>query len=106
MTEGILAARLQSDPLAEEFAVIVLDEFHERTIHADLALAMSREAWRARTDLSLVVMSATLDAARVSSFLDDAPIITVEGRTHPLGVSYEPGADAAAVAARVLGQRA
>lgn len=102
MTEGILAARLQRDPLAGDFAVIVLDEFHERTIHADLALAMSREAWRARTDLSLVVMSATLDAARVSAFLDDAPVITVEGRTHPLDVSYEPGADAAAVAAREI----
>ena len=102
MTEGILAARLQSDPLAEEFSVLVLDEFHERTIHADLALAMSREAWRARADLSLVVMSATLDTARVASFLDDAPVVTVEGRTYPLAITHEPTADAAAVAAREI----
>jgi ATP-dependent helicase HrpB len=99
MTEGILAARLQSDPLAEAFAVIVLDEFHERTMHADLAIAMSREAWRARADLSLVVMSATLDAARVSAFLDDAPIVEVEGRTHPLEIAYAPGTDPADAAA-------
>lgn len=90
MTEGILAARLQRDPLAEAFSAIVLDEFHERTIHADLALAMSREAWRARTDLALVVMSATLDAARVAAFLDDAPVIEVEGRGHPLEIEYRP----------------
>ena len=98
MTEGILAARLQRDPLAGAFSVIVLDEFHERTIHADLALAMAREAWRARSDLALVVMSATLDATRVAAFLDDAPVIVIEGRTHPLEITYAPGADAASAA--------
>lgn len=106
MTEGILSARLQSDPLAEGFGVIVLDEFHERTIHADLALAMAREAWRARSDLSLVIMSATLDTSRVSAFLDDAPVIAIEGRTFPLDVSYEPGGDAAAVAEREIARGA
>jgi ATP-dependent helicase HrpB len=106
MTEGILAARLQSDPLAAGFSAIVLDEFHERTIHADLALAMAREAWRARSDLALVVMSATLDAARVAAHLDDAPVITVEGRTHPLEVVYEPGGGMAAVARREIGHGA
>jgi ATP-dependent helicase HrpB len=104
MTEGILAARLQRDPLAEDFAVIVLDEFHERTVHADLALMMSREAWRARADLALVVMSATLEAARVAAYLSDAPVIDVEGRTHALDISYEPAATAAAVAAREVGR--
>ena len=102
MTEGILAARLQGDPLAAEFGAIVLDEFHERTIHADLALAMAREAWRARTDLALVVMSATLDATRVAAYLDDAPVIRVEGRTHPLAIEYEAGGDAAAIASREI----
>jgi ATP-dependent helicase HrpB len=106
MTEGILAARLQSDPLAAEFATIILDEFHERTVHADLALAMAREAWRARGDLALVVMSATLDAVRVAAFLDDAPIVEVEGRTHPLEISYEPSGDAAALAAREINRGA
>lgn len=104
MTEGILAARLQRDPLAEDFAVIVLDEFHERTVHADLALMMSREAWRARADLALVVMSATLEAARVAAYLSDAPVIDVEGRTHALDISYEPAATVASVAAREAGR--
>jgi ATP-dependent helicase HrpB len=108
MTEGILAARLQRDPLAGEFATIILDEFHERTIHADLAMAMTREAWRARGDLHVVVMSATLDATRVAAFLDDAPIIDVEGRLHPLEIRYEPGRDPAdaALAEIAAGARA
>src|ERR1700704_2642009 len=70
VTEGILTARLQSDPLLSGFTTIVLDEFHERSIHADLALALSRQAWRARDDLRIVVMSATLESAAVSAFLD------------------------------------
>ncbi len=106
MTEGMLAARLQRDPLADEFAVVILDEFHERTIHADLALAMTREAWRARDDLALVVMSATLEASRVSAFLDGAPIIAVEGRLHPLDITYEPAGQPAAIAAREIGKGA
>ncbi|MDQ3168768.1 MAG: ATP-dependent helicase HrpB [Acidobacteriota bacterium] len=106
MTEGILAARLQRDPLASRFSTIVLDEFHERTIHADLALAMAREAWRARPDLALVVMSATLDATRVAAFLDDAPVIEVEGRLHALDVSYAPGVDAATAAAAEINRGA
>src|SRR5262249_18255281 len=60
-TEGMLTARLQQDPLLSDFRTIVLDEFHERSIHADLALALSKQAWRARDDLRIVVMSATLD---------------------------------------------
>jgi len=90
-TEGILTARLQQDPLVEDLATIVLDEFHERSIHADLGLALSREAWRARPDLRLVVMSATMDAERVSAYLGDCPIVQVAGRSHPLEMGYQPG---------------
>src|SRR5687767_3282095 len=79
-TEGILTARLQADPLLGEFHTVVLDEFHERSLHADLALALAREAWRARADLRLVVMSATLDAAAVARYLDDCPVVTATGR--------------------------
>src|SRR5881409_2829206 len=98
VTEGILTARLQTDPLLSDFRTIVLDEFHERSVHADLAIALARQAWRARTDLRIVVMSATLDAAPVSSFLDGCPIVDVPGRVHPVVVAYAPGqsvADAA-----------
>jgi ATP-dependent helicase HrpB len=90
-TEGVLTRRLQSDPLLGGFRTIVLDEFHERSLHADLALAFARQAWRARGDLRLLVMSATLDAGQVARFLDRCPVIDVPGRPHPLEVRYEPG---------------
>src|SRR5688572_26149901 len=80
-TEGILTARLQQDPLLSDFRTIVLDEFHERSIHADLAIALGRQAWRARSDLRLVVMSATIDASAVARFLGGCPIVEVPGRT-------------------------
>jgi len=76
-TEGILTARFQQDPLLSSFSTIVLDEFHERSIHADLGLALAKQAWRARTDLCIVVMSATLDREAVSTYLDDCPIVSV-----------------------------
>src|SRR5437588_3331960 len=69
-TEGILTARLQSDPLLSDFRVVVLDEFHERSIHADLAIALAKQAAVARGgDLAIVVMSATLDAGPLARFL-------------------------------------
>jgi ATP-dependent helicase HrpB len=90
-TEGILTARLQQDPLLADFHTIVLDEFHERSIHADLGLALARQAWRAREDLRLVIMSATLQADPLAAFLDDCPRIAVPGRIHPLEIDYRPG---------------
>ena len=94
-TEGILTARLQQDPLLSGFRTIVLDEFHERSIHADLAIALARQAWLARDDLRLVVMSATLDTARVAAWLGDCPVIAVPGETFPLEVLYRPDASVA-----------
>ena len=94
-TEGVLTARLQQDPLLSDFRTIVLDEFHERSIHADVAIALAKQAWRARDDLRIVVMSATLDSAAVSSFLDGCPVVDVPGRLYPLDVSYAPGASVA-----------
>jgi ATP-dependent helicase HrpB len=86
----MLTARLQQDPLLSEFATIVLDEFHERSIHADLALALAREALSARADLRLIVMSATLDATRVASYLGNCPIVEVAGRLHPIEIHHRP----------------
>src|SRR5262245_7372602 len=102
VTEGVLTARLQSDPFLSDFRTIVLDEFHERSIHADLAIALARQAWRARDELRLVVMSATLDAESVSRYLDDCPVVDVPGRLHPLEMSYAPGASVADAALDVL----
>jgi ATP-dependent helicase HrpB len=91
-TEGVLTARLQQDPLLSSFRTIVLDEFHERSIHADLAIALAKQAWLARDDLRIVVMSATLDSGAVSAYLNGCPVIDVPGRLHPIDVGYTPGA--------------
>lgn len=91
VTEGILTARLQQDPLLSDVTTLVLDEFHERSIHLDLGLALARQAWLARDDLHVLVMSATLDAGPVSRYLQDCPVLHVPGRLHPLRVDYAPG---------------
>jgi ATP-dependent helicase HrpB len=101
-TEGVLTGRFQQDPLLSGFRTIVIDEFHERSIHADLALALARQAWRARSDLRLVVMSATLDAAPIAAFLGGCPIVEVPGRTFPIEVDYAAGEPAAAAAETLL----
>ena len=89
-TEGILTARLQQDPLLSGFRTVILDEFHERSIHADLGLALVRQAWLARDDLRIVVMSATMDADAVAGYLDGCPVIAVASRPHPLEIDYTP----------------
>jgi ATP-dependent helicase HrpB len=99
VTEGILTARLQQDPLLSAFTSVVFDEFHERSIHTDIAMAMARQAWLARDDLRIVVMSATLDTTRVSAFLNGAPVIDVPGQLHPIDIEYAPG-EPVSVAAR------
>ncbi|MFN7985708.1 MAG: helicase-related protein, partial [Vicinamibacterales bacterium] len=101
-TEGMLTARLQQDPFLSEFATIVLDEFHERSVHTDLALALARQALRARDDLRLVVMSATVDAASVAAFLDDCPIVEVPGRSFPVHVEYHPDLSPASAVSSML----
>jgi len=92
-TEGILTGRLEADPLLGDFTTVVLDEFHERSIHGDLGLAFLKQALRAREDLRIVVMSATLgeEAGRVSAYLGDCPVHEVAGRPHPVDVRYLPG---------------
>ncbi|HEV7299130.1 MAG TPA: ATP-dependent helicase HrpB [Tepidisphaeraceae bacterium] len=90
MTEGILTRQLLDDPLLDGVGCVILDEFHERSIHTDLAAALLKEVCAARPELIIIVMSATLDAQPVARFLDDAPIVTVEGRTYPIDVAYTP----------------
>jgi ATP-dependent RNA helicase HrpB len=89
-TEGVLTARLEGDPLLSEFATVVLDEFHERSIHADLALAFLKQAVSARPDLAVVVMSATLgaEAARVADYLEGCPVHEVKGQIHEVETRY------------------
>jgi ATP-dependent helicase HrpB len=105
-TEGILTARMQTDPLLSDFATVVLDEFHERSIHADLAIALVRQALGARDDLRLVVMSATLDARRVADYLGGCPVVNLPGRPHPVAIEHLPGTTLADALRRVLARDA
>ena len=89
LTEGVLTRRLLSDPELKGVATVVLDEFHERHLDADLALALLRLVQH-RRDLRIVVMSATLDGAAVSRYLGDCPVIRSEGRLHAIDISYTP----------------
>ena len=91
LTEGILTRRLQRDPALDGVGLVIFDEFHERSLHADLALALCLDSQRGlRADLRLLVMSATLDGAAVARLLGDAPIVTSEGRAHPVTRHYLP----------------
>lgn len=92
VTEGILTRQILADPFLEGVGAVVLDEFHERSLDSDLALALVREVRDAvRPDLIVVVMSATLDAEPVARFLGDCPVLRAEGRTFPVEISYQPG---------------
>jgi len=89
VTEGILTRRLQSDPELTDVGLIILDEFHERSIHTDLALMLALEVQQTiREDLKLLVMSATIDTNAISTYLDNAPIIKCPGRAFPVSVDY------------------
>ncbi|HEY0214109.1 MAG TPA: ATP-dependent helicase HrpB [Paenirhodobacter sp.] len=85
VTEGILTRILQSDPELTGIGCVIFDEFHERSLNADLGLALTWEARTAlRPDLAVVVMSATLDAGPVAALLQDAPVVVSEGRAYPV----------------------
>ncbi len=89
VTEGILTRRIQNDPGLEGVAMVIFDEFHERSLHADLALALCLDIRRSlREDLKILVMSATLDYGPISSLLDNAPVVASHGRGFPVEERY------------------
>lgn len=91
VTEGILTRMLQQDPELSGVSLVILDEFHERSLQADLALALLLDVQEGlRDDLRVLVMSATLDNQRLSSLLPDVPVIVSEGRSYPVARSYHP----------------
>ncbi len=91
VTEGILTRMLVNDPGLESIGLVIFDEFHERSLHADEGLALTLALRRAlRPDLKLLVMSATLDGDRVAALLGDAPVITSTGRSWPVEIEYLP----------------
>ncbi len=102
VTEGILTRMLQNDPALETVALIIFDEFHERSLQADLGLALCLESQAAlREELKLLVMSATLDGTAVAKILGDAPIITSEGRSYPVAIHYDAPAPQASFEQRL-----
>jgi ATP-dependent helicase HrpB len=89
LTEGVLTRRMLTDPELRDIAVVVLDEFHERHLETDLALALLRRLQKTkRPDLRIVVMSATLESASVARFLDECPTVRSEGRLFDLAISH------------------
>jgi ATP-dependent helicase HrpB len=91
VTEGVLTRMLHGDPALEPFGLVVFDEFHERSIHADLGLALTLHTRSLlREDLRILVMSATLDGAPVAGLLEGAPVVTSVGRAHPVEVRHRP----------------
>ena len=89
ITEGVFTRMILDDPALEGVGAVLFDEFHERSLDADLGLALARDAQSGlREDLRLLVMSATLDGARIAALLDDAPIVESEGRSFPVETFY------------------
>jgi ATP-dependent helicase HrpB len=89
VTEGIFARQILDDPELTGVAAVLFDEFHERSLDADLGLALARDAQMGlREDLRILVMSATLDGARVGKLLGDAPVVESEGRAYPVETRY------------------
>ncbi len=89
VTEGVFSRLVLDDPMLEGVAAVLFDEFHERSLDADLGLALARDVQQGlREDLRLVVMSATIDGARVAKLLGDAPMIASEGRAFPVETRY------------------
>lgn len=91
MTEGVLTRRLQKDPLLEDVGLIIFDEFHERSVHADLCLSLCREIKQEiRSDLRLMIMSATMDTSLVCGFLKNSQQVIGKGFLHPVTTFYKP----------------
>jgi ATP-dependent helicase HrpA len=93
ITDGLLLAELSTDPLLRRYHTIIVDEAHERTLNVDLLLGVLHRLLPRRPDLKVIVTSATLDVERIAKFFDDAPIISVSGRSYPIEVRYREAPD-------------
>ncbi|WP_439332371.1 ATP-dependent RNA helicase HrpA [Shewanella colwelliana] len=90
MTDGILLAELTSDKLLDQYDTIIIDEAHERSLNIDFILGYLKNVLRKRSDLKVIITSATIDVERFSKHFDNAPVIEVSGRTYPVETRYRP----------------
>src|ERR1700760_427720 len=90
VTEGVLTRRLLSDPALKGVAAVVLDEFHERHLESDLALALLKRLQQKRPELRIIVMSATLDTGHVAKYLGGCPVLRSEGRLFEVSIRHLP----------------
>ncbi|MFN8762003.1 MAG: DEAD/DEAH box helicase, partial [Burkholderiales bacterium] len=95
MTDGILLAETQTDPLLRAYDTLIIDEAHERSLNIDFLLGYLKQILPRRPDLKLIITSATIDAERFSRHFFNAPVIEVSGRTYPVEIRYSPPAEQA-----------
>jgi ATP-dependent helicase HrpA len=88
MTDGILLAEIQSDPLLRAYSALIIDEAHERSLNIDFLLGYIKQLLPKRPDLKVIITSATIDPESFSKHFNDAPIIEVSGRTFPIEIRY------------------
>lgn len=101
MTDGMLMRELMTDPSLSEYSAIMIDEAHERGVNSDLLLGILKDICRARSDLKLLISSATMNASKFAEYFDDAPIFNIPGRRYPVDIHYTPQPEANYLAAAI-----